>query len=257
MKIVVLDRKVYQNLTLFRHLIHRQAEKKKDFFRKAKKTYRAFVNCMTGELQFADLLEGKKLSKEWKPIVIQLRPNREGAFEVHSPKSKEVFEYGDFSKEGYALFSKTLHILNQALYDPKHTRNPFWILRQFAHIDFMLSEQQEGRRNLIYEAWHDVDRERAEILLEERSPGTYLFRKDVFASLLEDQLNEDFAEPVCCITLTYRDWEEKISEKTLILKNGQWYFYQDVIDFSQPGYATVKELLDTMGKELGAPLYAD
>lgn len=257
MKIVILDKKVHQNLALFRHLIHRQAEKRRNFFRVAQKSYQAYVNCKTGELQFAELMERKKLSKEWKPIIIQLRPNREGAFEVVAPDNETAFDYSEFSKEGYDLFSKTMNILNQVSFAPKHRRNPFWILRQVAHIDFLLSEEEEGRRNLIHEAWHDVDRAEAEHLLKGRRPGTYLFRKDEFATLLEDQLNEDLSKPVVCITLTFRDWENKITEKTLIFWKGKWSFYNDNVELTEPSFDTVQALLATMGAELSGPLFSE
>ncbi|NGX47747.1 MAG: hypothetical protein K1000chlam3_01130 [Chlamydiae bacterium] len=258
MKVVILDRRVHRNLALFRHLILRRAEKMNRFFQKAKKSYQGYVNCKTGELRFAELEKKKVFSEEWKSIVIQLRPNdEEGAFEVLSPESEEVFEYQDFSKEAYALFTKTMHILNQIAYDPKQGKNPFWILRQVAHVDFILSEEEEGRRNLIHEAFYNINRRKAEYLLKERSPGTYLFRKDEFAQLLENQLNEDLPEPIHCITLTYRDWEEKISEKTLVFKEGKWQFYNDDIELSGESFDTVKELLSTMGKELGSPLLAN
>lgn len=257
MKIVILDRKVHQNLALFRHLIHRQAERMRKFFRVAKKSYRAFVNCKTGELQFADLIDKKELSKDWKPIIIQLRPNREGAFEVVTPGNNASFDCSDFTKEGYTLFSKTLNILNQVAFHPKQSKNPFWILRQVAHIDFILSEEEEGRRNLIHEAWHNVDRSHAEYMLKDRRPGTYLFRKDEFAVILEDQLNEDLTDPVICITLTYRDWEDKISEKTLILWKGKWSFYNDDVELNEPSFDTVQELLATMKDELSSPLFSE
>ncbi|NGX59492.1 MAG: hypothetical protein KR126chlam3_00644 [Chlamydiae bacterium] len=257
MKVVVLDKRVHRNLALFRHLIHRQAEKMNRFFRRAKKSYRAYVNCKTGEWYFGDFKK-KKLTEEWKPIVIQLRPNTEGgAFEVISPENEEVFPCKDFSPEAYALFTKTLHILNQIAYDPKHGKNPFWVLRQVAHVDFILSEEEEGRRNLIHEAWHRVNREEAESLLKDAPPGTYLFREDEFAEVLEDQLNENLDEPIKCITLSYRDRKEKICEKTLVFKEGKWQFYDDDVALSGESFDTVKELLDSLGDNLGSPLLAD
>lgn len=257
MKVVVFDRRVHQNLALFRHLIHRQAEKKNRFFRKAKKTYFAYVNCNTGEMAFTDLNKDRILSEEWKPFIIKLKPTDEGAFEVLGRDGDELFECKEFSEEAYRLFTKTMHILNQIAFDPKKGKNPFWVLRQVAHVDFILSEEEEGERNLIHRAFHNVDRVRAEYLLKGRVPGTYLFRKGEFAELLESELNKELSEPVVCITLTYRDWEEKVAEKTLVFDKGEWSFFDDDVSLGGESYGTVKELLSLMGKELGSPLLID
>lgn len=257
MKVIILDKRVKRNLELFRHLIHRQAEKSNRFFQVAKKSYNAFINRKTGELKFAELDRKKTpLGDEWKPIVIQLRPNEEGAFEVLSAESSEVFDCSQISKEAYALLSKTIHILNQLSYDPKQGKNPFWILRQISHLEFLLSEEEEGQRNLIHDAWHNINREEAEYLLETRTPGTYLFRKDEFAKLLEDTLNEESAEPVVCITLTYRDWDDKICDRTLVNQDGRWQFYNDDPGLCGARYDNVKDLLNTIRDQISEPLLA-
>lgn len=258
MKVVIFDKRVHKNLALFRHLIHRQAEKPNRFYQVAKKTYKAFVNCNTGEMRFEDLDKKRSYPKgEWKPILIQLRPSEEGAFEIISPENAEAFGCEDLKEEAYVLLTKTIHILNQLAYDPKQGKNPFWVLRHIAHVDFVLSEEEEGQRNLVHDAWHNIDREYAEYLLKWTEPGTYLLRKDEFAQILEDCLNETLPDPVTCITLTYRDWKEKISEKTLIFKDQKWLFYNNDPDLTGPNFDTVKELLATMEKELKRPLLAD
>jgi hypothetical protein len=255
MKILVMDKEVHKNIALFRHLILKQIEKRKEeFYQIANKAYRAFVNCKTGELSFPDLEKKRIFSSEWKPIIIQLHPNGMGAFEIIAPEKEEVFGCEDFSKKAYALFTKTIHILNQIVYDPKQGNNPFWVLRQLANIEFLLSEEEEGKRNFIHEAWHQVDREEAEQLLMHAPIGTYLFRKDPFAELLEDQLNEEGTEPVLCLTLSYRIDEDKIAEKTLVLKAGKWRFFDDDIDLSSKGFDTVTQLVQTLASEVKFPV---
>jgi hypothetical protein len=257
MKIVILDKQVMRNLSLFKHLILRQA-KKKDHFRVAKKVYKGYVNRHTGELSFADFNEKKEYpSTDWKPILIQLRPEEEGAFEVLSEEEDASFDCQRLEKQAYAIFTKTLHILNQLSYDPKHGKNPFWVLRHLAQLDFVLSEELEGERNLVHSAWHLIDRSEAEQLLKNEPPGTYLFRKDDYATLLEEALNESFAEPVTCITLTYRGWEGKISERTLVFCDGKWILFNDDPTLSGPKFENVKDLLSTMSEEISKPLLAD
>ncbi|NGX36979.1 MAG: hypothetical protein K1000chlam2_00125 [Chlamydiae bacterium] len=254
MKIVILDKRVRRNLALFKHLIHKQAEKTGRYFQVAKKSYRAYLNCETGELRFADLQKKHLSEGVWKTIVIQLRPDIEGAFEVYAEGNLESFDCEALQAGAYEVFSKTLHILNQLSYDPKHAKNPFWILRHIAHLDFFVTHEDEMKRNLVQEAWHSVDREYAEYLLTDEPPGTYLFRKGEFAQILEDNLNENREEPVICITLTYRDWEEKISERTLVFTEDHWVVFADDMMLSGKNFGSVRELFESMATQLSKPL---
>jgi len=256
MKIMIMDKLVRHNLTLFKHLIHRQAEKTERYFQVARKAYQAFINIHTGELRFADLEKKFAASSDWLPIVIQLRPDDEGAFEVLQSEKESSFDCSKLEPRAYALLTKTIHILNQLSFDPKQGKNPFWILRHVAHIDFLLSAEEEGERNLIHNAWHSCNRQEAEYLLRDMAPGTYLFRKDEYASLLEDSINESRAKPVTCLTLTFRDWGEKICDKTLIYCEEKWMFYNDDLKLRGTRYESVKELLSTLGERLIRPLLA-
>lgn len=257
MQVAVLDKKVRQNLSLFKHLVHREAEKRARYFQVAKKSFRAFINRETGEFRFQDL-QGKEFSeKNWKAVVIQLRPEDDGAFEVLEEGSEGCFHCEELAAEAYAVLTKTLHILNQLSYDPKKGKNPFWVLRHVSQLDFVMTEQEEGRRNLIHEAWHNIDREYAEYLLSGMPIGSYLFRKDEFAHLLEQNLNEEISTPVSCITLTYSDWDEKICEKTLVFHENKWRFYDDDPGLYGASFENVQDLLATLGDSLRAPLFAE
>ncbi|NGX40079.1 MAG: hypothetical protein KR126chlam1_01419 [Chlamydiae bacterium] len=255
MKIAILDQKVRKNLALFKHLVKQQQRKKERFYQVAKKIYHAYVNRHTGELQFAELEKKELPESDWKSIVIQLRPTEDSqTFEVLSEENEGCFEWKEFDPEAYALLSKTIHILNQLAYDPKMGKNPLWVLRHVAHLEFELTDEENGKRSLIHGAWHSVNRYEAEHLLKGRPIGTYLFRKDEVAELLEETLNELFSFPITCITLTYSDWDEKVCEKTLVYKNGSWLIYDDDPTLRGPTCPTVKELLQTLGDQIQSPL---
>lgn len=256
MKIAILDKRVRRNIALFKHLIERQAEKRKRLFQLEKKAYPAYIHRKTGELRFSQLEKKDFPKEEWKPIIIQLRPEEEGAFEVIVGDHEEYFDCDQLAPDAYCLLSKTLHILNQLSYDPKQGKNPIWVLRQLTNLDFEMTEEEEGRRSLIYEAWHNVNRLQAEHLLSGMPIGTYLFRKDEFSKNLEERLNEDFSVPILCITLTYSEWNKKISEKTLVFKDEMWLFYNNDPELAGLSYNTVKELLETMGDLLSQPLFS-
>ncbi len=254
MKVVILNKDVRRNIELFRQLVHRQGQKREQLLQSIKKGYKAFINLKTGQLKFPELKEGNFSREEWKAVIIELHPTKEGAFDVVSADGKEVFDVAELKSAAYELFVKTLKTLNELTYDPKHVRDALWILRQFAQIDFVLSDQEEGVRNLVHDAWYNVDRLEAEELLSGKVFGTYLFRKDLFAQDLEDTINETSFSPVTCITLTYTEKNDKISEKTLVYKEGKWLFYDDDPTLSGHGYDSVKELLEKKAKMLQQPL---
>lgn len=256
MKIVILDKNVRRNLDLFRQLVHRHGQTKKVLMEHIKKGYKAYLNCKTGELRFIRQ-KGKDFPKDqWMAIILLLHPGREGAFEVLSADNKEAFDLSHLDKGAEKLFYETLKTLNELAYHPQHARDTFWILQQIASLDFILSDQEEGVRNLVHDAWYNVDRLEAEELLSGKQFGTYLFRKDEFAQDLEDTLNGNSSSPVTCITLTYTEKKGKICEKTLVYKEGKWLFYDDDPTLSEVGYDSVKELLSHQAKMLQQPLFA-
>lgn len=255
MKIVILDKNVRRNIEMFRQLVHRQGQKKKELLQSIEKGYKAYINRKTGELRFAELQKGQYPAEEWEAIIIKLHPDKEGAFEVTGAHGENSFDLSHFEAIARALLIHTFRTLNELAYHPRHARDAFWIMRQIAAIDFVLSDQEEGERNLVHDAWYNVDRLGAEKLLSGKQFGTYLFRKDEFAKDLEDSINEASASPVTCITLTYTDKDQKICEKTLVYKAGKWLFYDDDPTLTGSGYETVKELLDNKARMLQEPLY--
>lgn len=254
MKVVVLDKLIRNNLTLFRHLIHRQAEKTEKHFKIARKAYEAFVNIHTGELCFKELDNEFTPSREWCHVLIQLRLDCKGAFELIQPEHKEVFNCFDFEPKAYVQLSKTMALLNQLSYDPKNGHNPFWILRHMAHIDFLLSYQEEGKMNFIHDAWYACNRLEAEKLLKNLPVGTFLFRKGSSASLLEDLINQTRKSPVSCINITFRSDEKKIGEKILVYCDGKWIVFDDDIKLQGPHFSTLKKLIDSLGTLASQPL---
>lgn len=256
MKVAILDRQVRQNIALFQHLVEHEAKKRERFFQVAKKAFRTYIHRKTGEMQFPEMEKGDYPTSEWKAILIQLKPEKEGAFEVVDDTHRDHFELNELDTRAYFLLTKTLHILNQLSYDPKKGKNPFWVLRQVADLECMITEEEEGRRNIVHEAWHNVDRAEAEYLLSGSPVGTYLFRKDEYAHYLEEMLTEEHNAPVICISLTYNGWEGKVCEKVLVFIHGKWQIFRDNPDLQEEMFPNVEALLATLENELKSPLYA-
>ena len=64
-------------------------------------------------------------------------------------------------------------------------------------------------------------------------------------------------KPIKCITLTFSEWDEKYCDRTIILKDNKWLFYNDDLTFSGPHYETIEDLLETIEDVLNRPLYHD
>ena len=110
-------------------------------------------------------------------------------------------------------------------------------------------------RNILWAAWCSVNREQAESLLEGKPTGTFLFRKDSFAEVLENQLQENLNQPVQCYTLTWTQGHHKISDYTLVYVGNAWQLYDDDPQLKQRSFAYLKELLDSFKEILKYPLY--
>lgn len=230
MKVTVVDPKVRHNIALFQHLMRRQLEKRCQFKELLERTYRAYVNCETGEWLFHDGGEG------WKAIDLFFS-EKDGEFELKEPESDQSFDCRAINAKALKVIGDTLKTLG-GICGPK-SKNAEQKLRCLVELEMELP---------IHEAWHDVDRMRAEDLLSTAPIGTYLFRKGEFAAKLEEELNESRELPVACILITYRDWEEKIGEKTIVYRDGAWLFYDDDPKLEGESYPSLDELLGSQEK---------
>jgi hypothetical protein len=239
MRIAILDQVVRHNVELFRTLVKKRMEKKAKQLQALTKSCHAFIHRQTGEMRFEELEEGALSGKEWKKIDLYLK---DGEFEVGD--GQERFDVVDLNLAAFRALAETVKTLNVLAHPQAH--NPKRLFQEISELEL---EETQSKKELIHDAWHQVDRVGAEKLLARRPVGTYLFRQDDFAADLEEQLHAK------CITLTYSEWDGKISEKILVCKDGQWRFFNDNLDCLGSAYPSVESLLQTMGSLLREPLY--
>lgn len=253
MKVRIQSDVVRKNIELFKHLAKRQVDQHATL---PLQGYTAFVHRETGALRFID--EGKETvdASLWKPVRLKVRlkglEDRQGVFElVGEEKREELFRYDDLLPAAYTVMKETLRALNQisAHLDPSRDLGKVW--GEFAHLEIEVGGES---KDLIYEAWHQVDRLGAEKLLERQLVGTFLFRKDEYAAILEEQLKQRFPFPVRCWTLTFLDEEFKVSDRTIVKKDRNWLFYNDDPTLSGHSYETAMELLESLKSKLRTPL---
>ena len=209
----------------------------------AKKTLNVYINCTTGELAF----EINDSPKQWKPVLLKWDEKGAAALEVEEAQEEKGFYCGDLQPEAMRRLADTIHTLNRLAFYPKHKTRPHDAIAALEIV------QSEGF-SVIEQAWHDVNREEAERLLTGQRVGTYLFRRGEFAQLLERNLRQISPEPLRLITLTFNEWDGKISERIIVCKDREWFFYDDDPSLKTVCYLTLEVLLETMGKRLRFPL---
>ncbi len=260
MRVAISDKVVRHNIELFKLLVRKQIEKNEKLILMMKKSYDAVIHRKTGEIRFVELDNEHTAGKDWKVIRIRMHiPEHleEGFFEISEGGAKELsFEMGDLGPDALHALSETVKTLNQLAYPAAKLKNAERIFQELSELEIESGIEKKKKRDLIHEAWHQVDRIQAEKLLNDCPVGTYLFRKDEFASLLEAELNAQHPDhPIKCITLTYSEWDGKITEKTPVLNEGKWYLYNDDLQLGGPSYPSIESLLKTMNNVLTQPLY--
>lgn len=260
MRVAISDKTVRHNIELFKKLVRKQMGKKEKLVHIIKKSYVAFINRITGEIRFAELDEEIVKGTDWKAISIRMRipeHREEGVFEILEGDNKEEqFDTTDLNPIAYRALAETVKTLNRLAFPSSKLKNVERIFQELSELEIEPNSEKKTSRDLIHDAWHQLDRIEAEKVLNDYPIGTYLFRKDEFAALLEAELNAKHSDHyIKCITLTYSEWDGKVSEKTLVLKDHHWQFYNDNLEIDGHAYPSIESLLKTMDEILRDPLY--
>lgn len=227
MRLKVQEAPVRQNIELFLDLMFRSKEKPKQQKMPKEKIFDAWLNCETGQLLFAETTQESQTSL--KPVRISYSYDPQIGEIVFLMEERQMpekgFRSGDLSPIAFNIVRETMKMLNEishTLRGPSDLETKMSVLSKL-HIESISHEE----RNILIDAWHHVDRFEAEELLLEEPAGTYLFRRDPFAEILEEQLQQQLKEPLKCFTLTFSQPHKKISDITLIHYDGGWQYYDD------------------------------
>ena len=241
LKVRVQSEQVRRNLDLFRKIT---AESRKESDTTLRASYTAWVNKETGAIEYGSSVGHD--SSTWKSIRLELDLRAHEALVFDG--GKKEFESADLLPHAFHIVQETLRIL-------KGLTTQVDDLREFSHLDVTTALMSEPNRDMIHEAWHQVDRIGAEkLLLHHHTEGNYLFRKDPIAQQLEGQLCDEWKMPVKCLTLTYLDPEERVRDLTVVFKDNLWMFYDDNPNLIGRSYSSIEELLATMDTVLSKPL---
>ncbi len=260
MRFKILDVPVRQNVELFLNLLRRSKRKFQHPPIPSEKIFKAWLNRETGQLLFAEVTkESLFLAKEeWKPVDISYRYDPQAGEIIFLIEEREVplkgFRCDDLTPIAFNIVRDTMKMLNsicQNLKGPSDLATKMSVLTKLT-IDGSVSHVD---RSILIDAWHHVDRMGAEELLFDKPIGTYLFRKDHFSDILEQQLCEQLKNPVKCFTLTYSQSNKKFCDLTLVHYEGKWQYYDDDPSLTNRSFQELGDLLMLWKNQLKYPLY--
>lgn len=238
LRVHVQSEAVCRNIQLFKQIV-------KAYREAADRKYVAMVNRLTGAMRFADT---EVLNQhEWKQIVLRFDLDK---------RAVEIVESDNNAQSNVELDPQADRVMRETLKIFQVIVGQIQNLKDFAHVELETPSPQTGERDLVHEAWHQLDRIQAEELLHKRPRGSYLFRKDQYATLLEDQLNKAEKE-VKCITLTFLDENNSIRDKTVVKHVKGWIVYDDDPNLEGEVFETMSALLASMDTALKHPVLAD
>ncbi len=235
MHITVKDKTVKNNLELLKEILRRAKLKRP----------KAWIEVTTGEMRTEAPTQGK-----WKIVQICLENISKNALclEIHedTQDAEKKFDIQGWTMRARRVVLETIHAINVRLENLSQEKAEEF-LDHFLSADIdLMTKHRQGGDDLVYAAWYDLDREGVERLLEGCPKGTYLFRKDPFASVLEQELRSRFGRDADCITLTYIDEEGLIRDKTLVYKGKGIVIYNDDPNVSGPSYASISDMILSM-----------
>lgn len=258
MYLKVRDETVRKNVEIFKIILKRSSHSVESLKREQKaQDFKAFVHRLSGEVRFVDLSSDPVDSREWVIVSFLLSlPSKDGesiSFEV-SGKEGFLFSWDGLQPEAIGILKETVKTIQLMAKFLPRIQSLSGTFREFSQINLDSFLDEIPTRDLIHEAWCQISREKCEAILLHKDQGTFLFRQDEFASILEDQLIRCHKRSIKCITLTYVDTFQKVVDFTLVKKKEGWIVYDNDPCLIGPLYPTVKALLDRFKLSLKTPL---
>ena len=249
MKLLIESAIVYKNIKLFKKIVEKHLHDSCHHFN-------AYVNRKTGELLFQEEMQPtEELNlKRFKPLCLNFRISGPG-FEILEEMSNEaLFECRDLSLQARHILAQMIAALNHVVFKTAHPDNIEEVLKEISQAELEAPMPKLLEKDIVHESWHDASRIEAEKLLEHKAVGTYLFRKDEYATLLEEQLSSRWREPIKCLTLTYLMPKGKVRDLTLVGKDKHWYIYDDDPSLEDTAYSDIAALMKSLREHLTEPL---
>ena len=228
------------NVALIVETVRHQRHFPKRNLEQHQKTLEFVLDLKTGEFRTA--------SSGGKSIEIHLDLDKH-LVRVTEKNDAKRFNLEEMDPKGRKVIAETCQALKSAL---RHLHD----IHEIAHLEFDPSVQEIMGRNLLQGAWHAVERQDAELMLLNTAPGTFLFRKDRFAGVMEEIISAAKKSSIRCYTLTFLDQTGQVRDRTIVTWKDHWLFYDDDPTLSGQSFSSLEELLSSMGTALKRPLPA-
>jgi len=239
-KLHIQNEKVRINIALIIETIRRERRTPAPQPAQRKKTLSFALDWHTGLLQTE--------APQYKLIEMHLDLDKREV-RIVEKGSEQLFNIEEMQPRGQQVLSETCHYLRLAL---AHLHD----IEELAHLELDPSMDEIKGRTLLHEAWHAIERQDAELILLNTMPGTYLFRKDRFAAVMEEILSAAKQTRIRCLTLTYLDPQGQVRDKTIVVWEDHWLFYDDDPTLSGSYFRSLEDLLFSLGNALKRPLPA-
>lgn len=258
MKLKVESDVVRRNIELFKVLLKKSSQQTTSNQELQDKIYQAFIHKKSGELRFSEVspeMTSHELSL-WRPLSFKVftNPTRKEKLECELIEGSLSSSEAGMQLEALQVLKetvKTIQLISRLL--PKIQNLPRLFL-EFSQVHLEAAEPIRSKVDIIHDAWHQIDRLQTEALLEEKEVGTFLFRKDEYAVILEEQLKNAHDGYIKCITLSYLDADKKICDLTLVKTDQGWLVYNDDPNLIEPTYPDIDVFFDNMKGILRSPL---
>lgn len=258
MKLKVENDIVRKNVELFKVLLKKSCQQttlNKDL---EGKIYQAFIHKVNGELRFNDVspeITGKELSL-WRPITLRVLTHRGSPEKIECEviEKQMIPSEGGVGAEAFKILEETLKTIQIIARLLPNVQSLPRLFMEFSQVHLEVLEAKRRYSDLIHEAWHQLDRLQTEAFLQEKDRGSFLFRKDEYAAILEEGLTKAHDRTIKCITLSYLDKEGKVCDLTLVKNSLGWLVYNDDPNLTEPIYPDIEAFLDNMKGILSAPM---
>ena len=219
--------------------------------------FKAFVHRSRGEIRFSDFNAEQLDTREWTLVSFQfsLHETPEESFSIDiTDIDAHSFSWSTFNPEAFSTLKETLKTIQFIARFLPRLKSLSALFREFSLMNLDTFLDQLTTKDLIHESWHSLNRLECEKLLLIHPPGMFLFRKDEFASLLEEQLSQEHKIQIQCITLSYVSSLKKISDLTLVKRAKGWVVYNNDPCLEGSLYPSIRSLFESLRGILKTPL---
>lgn len=256
MKLKVSNDLVLKNVECFKLYLKRYAETIPPDASSVDMKIQAFVHANSGEVIFSEPNYEPGGGKFWQKVTFHFFSvgDKKSRASVELQKSEEGIGQASLDARAQFVFSETIKTMQTIGRLLPSSQARASLLKEYSKVHLELVEHLPLHNDVIHAAWHQMSRKDAEKALHRSEVGTFLFRKDEYASILESQLCKAHKTEVKCVTLSYVDLHRNVCEYTLVKTYHGWLTYQGDPSLDETVFPTIDAFLDNMKGVLKQPL---